>query len=795
MDPSEYEGTVERVSDPMGAFGGLEELLTVQNAKFVRLDLSKESDQIHISVFKIEESLQKWNEVSFNNLRLSWDEQAIKVAEYKEEVAAKKKTLGAKIRRFTTLLSSHAADSKLGGTVQDIESESKELISSFKAEFDFLTTTNKFSESAFLSTYKILRDVPDPSEELGVCLKVCVRAQETLSNAQEQLNTATKMIEEMNPVAPSSNYQSANLADENLVSRYESRIQILEENFASDLSTMRERLETESRNREHSIRSAFERQQLEIEQRCEGSLARKDSEISSLMNSLNDHNQRNLENIERQSMLESEVQKRRELEERLRTSLTELAAMQTQNLEMHANYDILKNKSATAEKLSTKYEKESRDLLAAAQTEVNALTEKIVGLKDDLLSRPPVDLSALAQSVGMVGGSISDGTFDQVLIVGGPDSERRTTTFTSWGKIESTIIDCIRRASSEATESRVREQDATKSLSLIKAECGRLQLDLEERNKIIVGLESDLLTAHNSLGDRNAMLKCYNMQGPVAGSSRQPEESHKVPHSLIDFDPLSPSEEGPSRGVAADNAEGLFIGNELERGSGGRGVLGAVLGESKEDRMISVVQGQRDRYMKIAHAKESEATALKTHLDRALEEHKKVSEENLELFQRLRVLRASSRRPLEGGLLDVEEEGGRKAKSRSRRDVKSNIYGTDIDDEAFKRSDGDALDRKYMHLYEEKIDPFKLEELDKQHILSRMNIFERGLAYLTRFFLHDQWARHALMVYLLLVHGFALCYVLQVLNPQLIEEVDSQMKATWSAQTLDVKEHPDVRYR
>jgi hypothetical protein len=31
--------------------------------------------------------------------------------------------------------------------------------------------------------------------------------------------------------------------------------------------------------------------------------------------------------------------------------------------------------------------------------------------------------------------------------------------------------------------------------------------------------------------------------------------------------------------------------------------------------------------------------------------------------------------------------------------------------------DGDALDRKYLHLYEQKIDPFQLEELDRQVVL------------------------------------------------------------------------------
>jgi hypothetical protein len=78
------------------------------------------------------------------------------------------------------------------------------------------------------------------------------------------------------------------------------------------------------RSRETSLKSMFDRQQLEYQQSIDDSLARKDLELSSVMNSLNALNQRTLESEERQEMLESEVQKRRELEERLRASLTEL---------------------------------------------------------------------------------------------------------------------------------------------------------------------------------------------------------------------------------------------------------------------------------------------------------------------------------------------------------------------------------------------------------------------------------------------------------------------------------------
>lgn len=73
-------------------------------------------------------------------------------------------------------------------------------------------------------------------------------------------------------------------------------------------------------------------------------------------------------------------------------------------------------------------------------------------------------------------------------------------------------------------------------------------------------------------------------------------------------------------------------------------------------------------------------------------------------------------------------------------------------------------------MYEEQIDPFKIEDMDRRNLFSKMNIFERGLVNTVRFFMQDQWARHALLVYLLVVHAFAVGYVLKVLNPELIGE-------------------------
>ena len=58
MDPSEFEGTVERSSDAL-TLTSLEELLDNAQPKFIKLDLEKESDELYVSVFKVKEALKK----------------------------------------------------------------------------------------------------------------------------------------------------------------------------------------------------------------------------------------------------------------------------------------------------------------------------------------------------------------------------------------------------------------------------------------------------------------------------------------------------------------------------------------------------------------------------------------------------------------------------------------------------------------------------------------------------------------------------------------------------------------
>jgi hypothetical protein len=99
----------------------------------------------------------------------------------------------------------------------------------------------------------------------------------------------------------------------------------MEIRHAAELADLRTRFELELRTREQNVRSDLERSQLELQQHFEGLLERKEAQVSSLLATVSDTSQRAIEAEERGISLQQEVTKRRELEERLRASITEVA--------------------------------------------------------------------------------------------------------------------------------------------------------------------------------------------------------------------------------------------------------------------------------------------------------------------------------------------------------------------------------------------------------------------------------------------------------------------------------------
>ena len=515
------------------------------------------------------------------------------------------------------------------------------------------------------------------------------------------------------------------------------------------------------------------------------------------------------------------------------------------------------SQSSRIHSLQDQIEKMEKDNLHNTDTlklELNNMKERLITAEMELNGRPPVDFSSLLESIAMVGGEVADGMMSNVNGYrpnkSGSGSQKeednrsvthhndsgtvttRNSRLIPWKVMEVAIVDCIRRMSAEATHGRVNEQETMRKLRIATDEVNSVRLKLIEMEGVVMALERDLLSAHNAIDAGKALIKCYNQNGTSTASSSSSKSSMDIFEAVIAQHAATTAQEGKTLvvntntmmnnthlgvgGVVGDitgefnvNSEVLGEEEDVEKGSGGKGTAAVVLGGiDAGDRMLQAVLSQRDRFMKQAREKEQETSILRNRIEKINEEHIQLKNENLELFRRLRVVRAALRGqgPVSSSnvyAVEGDEEDSHKLASKNSRHRNKPGNGSDgvdlIENEYnnnHRKIDGAALDKKYMHLYEEKIDPFKMEEGDRQHMLSKMNIFERGLAHVTRFFLQDQWARHALLVYLILVHFFALGYVIQVLNPQLIEEVDTHMKSKWSMKTMDMsleREHPDVR--
>jgi len=192
--------------------------------------------------------------------------------------------------------------------------------------------------------------------------------------------------------------------------------------------------------------------------------------------------------------------------------------------------------------------------------------------------------------------------------------------------------------------------------------------------------------------------------------------------------------------------------------------------------------------------KDIELSAIKANMEKLQDDQLELRSENLELYRRIRLLRATSSRG------DSNNNNYNNNNNNNVNNVNNGETGTPSKLRARKDSfrinqsaeTEDVLDLKYNSLYEAHIDPFKFEETDRNSIISRLNFLERGLVHLARYLLLDRWARHALIFYLFMIHWFAFVYFIQILNPLLIDEIDqidASQKAIWSQQTLLMEEN------
>jgi hypothetical protein len=826
MDPSEFEGTVERDEAALDA-GALEHLLQDQGPKFVMFDLAKDMGDLYLSIYSLKETLTKFDDSSFGSLTKDMDAYALKLTELKEGYVNRRKLLTQEVKRFTNDYLSDESDEH-----PEFTEACKSIIALFKKEFDGLSTMSKFSENAFTNTYKELRDLPDPVQTATDALAICLKAHEVLGKAKDQLVNADLIINQSNTeavTAPHSQVLKQQAEIDKLVHAHEMDREELRQSYMNEITNLRAEYDIEMRNRELNLTATFDRQQMELQRQTESALSKKDAEVASLLRSLNDHRDQNREAEERSKLLDAEMTRRRELEDKWRAAVISSSDLGAANQELQQTLAASRDEAASLQHKLANLLQSHASQAEEWKQQLCALQARNEQLSQALASRPPADLSHLLSALGGVSsistdlssssssskkkqkanphatrGKITDDHDDN----GDNEDEEETTSGgggvgPSWAKVEAFLLETLRKSDSDATASRVRCQEEARRAAELLAQCTTLQQQLKSQRDLAASLESELFLAHQA-AVQPAPTPPTTVAAPSSSSSSTGRgvmaavsAEHQHLQSLLGG---SSASGGGAGGFAQRDCEGA----EDEEGGGG-----AAATHNVNSRILQAVQSQRDRFMRASKEKDAELHGLRIQLEQLDDEQQKLRKENLELYRRLRVLRVTSGGAAGGGG-GVAGAGGiggggisggsvgsfYDSNARSRRGVGAgsayDTTGGSSNISADFAWDDLELDRKYMSLYEAEISPFRVEEIDKQLMLSRLNIFERGLAYLNRYIMQDRWARHALLVYLALVHVFALAYVSKVLNPELIGEMDAHLKAKWSSETFSVEEHPDI---
>ncbi len=819
MDPSEFEDTVEKSADVIHA-GALEDFFQAK-PRFCPPDLTETLGDGYRLWYDLQDQLKRFPSYEeLERIMNENDDQAVKVTEFKEEYVHRRKKLITLVKKFSTsqidpLFYGEEDKFRDKSFVSNFATECREVIEQFKKEYEFLSSFNKLIEQSFLSLYKLSLSMPEMRSSIAQSADQVLKQQDLLKKCQEQFVIAQSLLEGQSGSGSAvevcrsgqegglsigsgadngklttsisihdivSTNSSVNRQLETAVQRLQEELEREKSKHTAELLQMKNHFDVEVRNREYVIQSKYEEQNLKQQQQYEALLSNKEERVKLIAQELENNKLKALAFDEKLQLLEVETTKRQQSDEKCQQLMIEVTDQQ----------QLLQNLAREKEKISASHEMEIDHLQGVIQSlrkELESIKERLLHAENELASRPSINLSNFVEKIGLQHHmSLS--------------ANNVSHTSMTWREVESLMVDHIRKIETELVAIRIQQQEDEAVIQRLNGQTLELQNKLRTKETELYNVEKDLWQAHDAL-------------------QQQRQFQHRTNSNLNNWDRhfsknrCKQQESQISPLISCDNKQGTKIENLSSKG----GItyeemddllttvdesINKSLPEQESSRLeqfpsasstniLQAVQHQRDRYMKANRELEEEISLLRMKFEKLQEEQNTLRNDNLELYRRVRMLRQSN--PLNH--YSGSNYGANLSKDvRSRRLPGWNENATKQDEEEgvkLEDTSMDNIDHRYHVLYEqEMLSPFKIAELEKQQYLSRMSIMDRTIAWIYRNVMQDPWARHAFLIYFMLVHIFALIYVFQVLNPQLIEEVDAHMKAKWSMDAMSQTEHPDV---
>ncbi|KAN0040908.1 hypothetical protein ACTFIV_003444 [Dictyostelium citrinum] len=672
------------------------------------------------------------------------------------------------------------------------------LLKLYQEEVDKLTKRSKFTETVFLSMYKDLNEISDPVPALSAALEECSKVDQTTKleienrKLQMQLTDFKKEFQE--------------------IQNQEVTIRRLEDKIKEMNSERSEFISMEKLNlKEQELKQEFQ-QQLQASKQREQQLQKQNDQLQDELTKISiTNNQIQNQLLDIKTKYEDELQSKHSEIEMLSVEFdrvqSKLTTLQRENLSIREESMIEKNSLTPMVKRVADLELE----MLQKETETSKLVDQIQDLKIQISTQQdeksnlarlyeiekekvekldkyiqnnpsPSEVELIKKELSTLKAIVDQDEINKAIIEQDKDNINNQNNNNSSGGSDKLLKDKNRQLENECTRLRLLTNTQESELIEKNLAIDELQKVKDEQLLLIQRLEEDLsnggiINGLNSNGNAGSLVyqqqQHHHLHHHNSLSSSQLQSSNKDIMDISDLLPTnttintttaslsssnnnSPLNIGTNNNNNNNNSNGSV--NTLIRSSnesfsnspqvsGGNNIV-----QSKDDKMLDIVIGQRDRFKAKIVELESDKSKLEKQLDSCRQELSSLKTDNIKLYEKIRFLQSYDKNKAGGGGANKEIHSKRNNNGFEKSyDVER---GLDIPSSSHSGGGGGPeTEEKYGKLYEESINPFlSFNKKEKYRRYREMNTAERVILNGSRFFLSNKYSRLFLFIYSVLLH-------------------------------------------
>ncbi|KAN0040502.1 hypothetical protein ACTA71_008839 [Dictyostelium dimigraforme] len=683
------------------------------------------------------------------------------------------------------------------------------LLKLYQEEVDKLTKRSKFTETVFLGIYKDLNEISDPVPALSAALEECTKVDQTtkleienrklqmqltdfkkefqeIQNQEVTIRRLEDKIKEMNSERSEFvSMEKLNLKEQELKQEFQQQLQASKQR-EQQLQKQNDQLQDEL-TKISITNNQIQNQLLDIKTKYEDELQSKHSEIEMLSVEF-DRVQSKLTTLQRENLSireESMVEKNS-----LTPMVKRVADLELEMLQKETETSKLVDQIQDLKTQISTQQDEKSNLARLYEIE----KEKVEKLDKYIQNNPsPSEVELIKKELSTLKAIVDQDEINKAINDQEKDINNTSGSSNNNSSIggDKLLKDKNRQLENECTRLRLLTNTQESELIEKNLAIDELQKVKEEQLLLIQRLEEDLsnggvINGLNSNGNAGSLVYQQHHQHHLhhhhSLSSSQLQSSNK---DLMDISDLLPTTTNTTTTTAlssssSNNNSPLNIGgnnnnnnnnsvntlirssnesfsNSPQQISGGN----SNIVQSKDDKMLDIVIGQRDRFKAKIVELESDKSKLEKQLDSCRQELSSLKTDNIKLYEKIRFLQSYDKNKAGGG--SGSSSGGNKEIHNKRNnsgfeksyDVERglDIPSSSSSSSSHSVSGGPETEEKYGKLYEESINPFlSFNKKEKYRRYREMNTAERVILNGSRFFLSNKYSRLFLFIYSVLLH-------------------------------------------